>query len=320
MPKHSILIAAFNRLEYLSKTVESCLASSETDFEILIADDGSVKAKADNFYSQMERLDERIKIYRWEKNEGVGTRFNQLHQLANGKFVHVIGSDDLMHPNRIKIAEEDLVSIGSKKTIWCSQAKFLDANYKYLGKSEGKQTNNFLKGSLLLQPYILHPTVSYYNHNISNHKQYRVGMRAAIDYMYYVDNFFDMQIVKRDAQLTYLVHSSTGITRDKNTRRKQLDMHDFAMHKLWSYFEKCTIEQIHALRTLLVTNEYSKAEEALKETAYKEELIELIENMQISVKNKLYNKIVPNRQNANKSVDDEMVAILEKMKVGIKTR
>ena len=69
-----------------------------------------------------------------EKNEGVGTRFNQLHREANGRFVHVIGSDDLMHPNRIKTAKEDLESSGSKNAIWCSQAKFLDANYKQVGR------------------------------------------------------------------------------------------------------------------------------------------------------------------------------------------
>ena len=64
MPENSIVIAAFNRFEYLHETVKSCLASTEKDYEILIADDGSEKGEADKFYSKLQELDDRIKIYR----------------------------------------------------------------------------------------------------------------------------------------------------------------------------------------------------------------------------------------------------------------
>ena len=111
-------------------------------------------------------------------------------------------------------------------------------------------------------------------------------MRAAIDYMYYVDNFFNMKVIKREKELTYLVHSSTGITRDNNTRREQLNMHDYAMHTLWSYYVTCTIDQIHAIRTLFVTNEFSKKREVLEKPDYINELKKVIERMQVSIRNK----------------------------------
>ena len=102
MPLHSILIASFNRLDYLKNTIISCLSSSDQDFEILIADDASDDPNTDSFFSELSKLDSRIRILRNGTNKGVGHRFYQLHQCAQGRVLHVIGSDDLLHPHRLK--------------------------------------------------------------------------------------------------------------------------------------------------------------------------------------------------------------------------
>ena len=257
MAKHNIVIAAFNRFNYLEKTVESCLASKETDLEIIISDDGSDEEKANRFYDNLGKLDKRIKVIRNKTNEGVGKRFMELHREANGEFIHVIGSDDLLHPQRLATAARELELNKSKDTIWCSRAKFMNFKYEICGLSSTNYDKAFLKVSLFLQPYILHPTISYYNRKISNHKEYRSDMRAAIDYMYYIDNFENADIIFSNKPLTYLVHSSTGITRNKESRKNQLSMHDKAMHEIWSRYTNCSMKQIQIIRKLCVTEEFS---------------------------------------------------------------
>ena len=165
MPLHSILIAACNRFDSLRKTIYSCLGSRDVDFELIINDDASSLNNADVFYDQISRLDNRIKIIRNQNNEGVGTRFFELHEIANGKYIHVLGSDDLLHPLRLSSVVNDLTNIRDNRTIWCSAAQILDANYKNLGPSENEQkleihgpyTVDYLKDS----PWIHMPFEKY---------------------------------------------------------------------------------------------------------------------------------------------------------------
>ena len=277
MPKHSIVIPACNRFDYLWHTVVSCLASSETDLELLINDDASNHESADMFYDKVKSLDPRVKVLRNNQNEGVGTRLFELHAVAQGEFIHVLGSDDLMHPKRLEVASDEIYRSSSKQVIWCSSAVFLDASYRKVGVSSSNITSSFIKASLFLQPHIMHPTVSYYHPEISCHQPYRVGMRAAVDYMYYIDNYTTTPIHVCPFPLTYLVHSSSGITRTGISRSLQLSMHDYAMHRLWSKYVPCTMSQISIMRTILVTGEYPTQDVTKLSACDYEHLLSLVE-------------------------------------------
>jgi|GEM_PF-4041324 len=283
MPRHSILIAAFNRFDYLFSTVMSCLASNDPDFELLINDDASTTSETDYFYDRLASLDSRISIYRNASNEGVGTRIQELHTYAQGKYIHVIGSDDLMHPARMPMVVRDLDPLISPHVIWCSQAVYLDQAFRRLGTSESRYTSSYLKALLFLQPGILHPTVSYYHPDISKHVPYRSGMKAAVDYMFYVDNYFACPIFFRKMPLTYLVHSSTGITRSSDMRSVQLAMHDYAMFRLWSYYIPCQLSHISILRSLLVADEYPSVDVSRLNSNDYLGLIHLVKTLQHAV-------------------------------------
>jgi len=280
MPKHSIIIPAYNRFDYLWNTIISCLASSETDLELLINDDASNPESANQFYDRAKKIDSRVRVFRNKENQGVGTRLAELHTLAQGEFIHVIGSDDLMHPKRLEVASDQITRSTTEQTVWCSSAVYLDANYSRVGASQTNTTNSFLKASLFLQPYILHPTVSYYHPEISFHKPYRVGMKAAVDYMFYVDNYTTAPICFCPASLTYLVHSSSGITRNGLSRSLQLSMHDYAMHRLWSKYVQCTLAQISTLRAILVTNEYPTQDISMLSSSSFQQLCYLIDSLE----------------------------------------
>lgn len=96
--KFSITIPAFKQ-KYLFEAIESCLAQTYTDFEIIIVDDASpedLKSVVEQFY------DERIRYYRNEKNCGalnVVDNWNICLSYAKGDYVICMGDDDRLLPN-----------------------------------------------------------------------------------------------------------------------------------------------------------------------------------------------------------------------------
>lgn len=94
----SITIPAFKQ-KYLYEAIESCLAQTYKDFELIIVDDASpedLKSVVDRFQ------DSRIRYYRNEKNCGalhVVDNWNICLGYAKGDYVICMGDDDRLLPN-----------------------------------------------------------------------------------------------------------------------------------------------------------------------------------------------------------------------------
>lgn len=96
--KFSITIPAFKQ-RYLYEAIESCLAQTYKDFELIIVDDASpedLKSVVDRFQ------DSRIRYYRNEKNCGamhVVDNWNICLGYAKGDYIICMGDDDRLLPN-----------------------------------------------------------------------------------------------------------------------------------------------------------------------------------------------------------------------------
>ena len=90
----SIIMPVYNVEKYIRQSIESVINQTYKDWELLIMDDCS----KDSSYQIMEEYaakDERIKIHRAEKNKGVVKVRNSLTQMANGRYIAFLDSDDL---------------------------------------------------------------------------------------------------------------------------------------------------------------------------------------------------------------------------------
>lgn len=92
-PLLSVLMTAYNREKYIAEAIESVLASTFTDFELIIVDDCSVDntVRIANEYAQK---DTRIKVYVNEKNLGQFPNRNHALDYAKGAYVMYVDSDD----------------------------------------------------------------------------------------------------------------------------------------------------------------------------------------------------------------------------------
>lgn len=97
----SIIIPVYNGAQYISATIESCLAQDHPFIEIILVDDHSTDKSLDVLHTYEIRYPESIKIIRHSENQGLAQSILSGITQAKGQYIAVIGHDDLMLSNRI---------------------------------------------------------------------------------------------------------------------------------------------------------------------------------------------------------------------------
>ena len=94
-PAISVCIPTYNAAPWIAATIDSVLAQTRGDFELVILDDCS----ADDTLGIVRRYDDpRIRLLVHERNMGAEAAWNRLLQEARGRFVKLLCCDDLIYP------------------------------------------------------------------------------------------------------------------------------------------------------------------------------------------------------------------------------
>ena len=118
-PRVTAFIPVYNRERYISVAIESILAQSFTDFELLIIDDGSTDRSREVVESY---IDPRVRLVCNDENLGTPKTRNKGLQLARGEYIALLDSDDYAYPDRLKKqvafldSHPDYAEVGS----WCT--------------------------------------------------------------------------------------------------------------------------------------------------------------------------------------------------------
>lgn len=98
----SILMTTYNREKYLEQAVASVLASTLTDFELIIVDDQS-KDRSLEIARSLAAKDPRIRVFQNVKNLGDYPNRNKAASLARGKYLKYVDADDLIYPTGLQV-------------------------------------------------------------------------------------------------------------------------------------------------------------------------------------------------------------------------
>ncbi|MDO6434155.1 glycosyltransferase family 2 protein [Flavitalea sp. BT771] len=101
-PLISVLMTSYNREKYIVEAIESVLASTFKDFELIVCDDVS-KDKTVEIARQYAAKDPRIRVYVNETNLGDYPNRNKAASYARGKYLKYQDSDDLIYPHSLEI-------------------------------------------------------------------------------------------------------------------------------------------------------------------------------------------------------------------------
>lgn len=95
-PLVSVLMTSYNREKYIGEAIESVLASTYQNFELIIVDDAS-QDKTVEIAQKYKSKDSRIKIYVNESNLGDYSNRNKAATYATGTYLKYVDSDDTIY-------------------------------------------------------------------------------------------------------------------------------------------------------------------------------------------------------------------------------
>ncbi len=101
MVKISIIIPVYNVGDYIARCLESVLAQSFSDFEVICVDDGSTDSSGD-ICDEYAGRDSRIRVFHIS-NQGVGNARNYALDRMRGDWFAFVDSDDWIEPDFLSI-------------------------------------------------------------------------------------------------------------------------------------------------------------------------------------------------------------------------
>lgn len=100
-PKISVIVPVYKAEKYLHRCVDSILAQTFTDFEVLLIDDGSPD-RSGEICDEYAQKDSRVRVFHKE-NGGVSSARNRGLDEATGEYIIFIDSDDKLEQNTFQI-------------------------------------------------------------------------------------------------------------------------------------------------------------------------------------------------------------------------
>ena len=98
-PTVSVLVKSYQHAPYVRQTIESVLAQSFQDFEIVVTDDGSTDGTAEILRGF---TDPRIRLECHLENRGISAAMNATVARARGRYLAILNSDDWALPGRLR--------------------------------------------------------------------------------------------------------------------------------------------------------------------------------------------------------------------------
>lgn len=137
-PKVSVCIASYNHARYLREMLDSVLAQTFRDFEIVVVDDGSQDNSLDILKEYSKKFDN-IKIFTHEKhaNKGISITTNLAIKKSRGDFVSFVGSDDVLYPEALEYQIKEIEKRSGLAFVY-GKCRCINQNGEILDKSLGE--------------------------------------------------------------------------------------------------------------------------------------------------------------------------------------
>lgn len=147
----SVIIPVYNVEKYLEKCLNSLLNQTMKDFEIILVDDGS-RDMSGEICDCYEKKDSRIKVIH-KKNGGLSSARNKGIEMATGKFLMFIDSDDWVHPRTLELLIHEAI-FSNAEIVQCNIIKLKVENDVFPAIDETVRTRYYSRQKAMENLYI----------------------------------------------------------------------------------------------------------------------------------------------------------------------
>jgi len=109
VPLVTVILPTWNRVKWLSRSVESVLSQTFKDFELIVVDDGSTDSSSE----LLKNYSEKIRTFIFDNNHGVSKARNFAISNSSSEWIAFLDSDDYWHPEKLQ-KQIDLIKIDSQ--------------------------------------------------------------------------------------------------------------------------------------------------------------------------------------------------------------
>jgi glycosyltransferase involved in cell wall biosynthesis len=124
-PLVSVLLSTYNRAAFLSEALDSVLAQTYSNWELLVCDDGSTDSSRQILQDYQAR-DRRIRAF-FKENGGQSSGFNVAFKHSSGKVICLLDSDDTFLPRKIERLVQEFRANPKYGLVWHSLQRINEA-------------------------------------------------------------------------------------------------------------------------------------------------------------------------------------------------
>ena len=216
-PLVSIITPVYNGEHYLLEAIESALAQTYQNFELLIINDGSTDSSAEIVKPFLK--DSRV-IYIEQQNLGVAAARNAAIKLSKGKYIGFLDQDDLWLNNKLEV-QVAVLELNASVSFVHSSHDVVDAQgntteYDLIARVSGYCFEElFKKNRIAVLTVLIRKTIfeeiGLFNEQLSGVDDYDMWLRIAFKYpIKYIDlslacyRFHDNNVSKNNFKMTVL--------------------------------------------------------------------------------------------------------------------
>ncbi len=240
MAEVSIIVPVYQVEKYIRQCVDSILAQTFTDFELILVDDGS-KDKSDQICDEYAVIDQRVKVIHKENGGAADTRNIGLDH-AVGNYIMFIDSDDYIDPTMLECLYKNILN---------EDADIAACNYCYFFEN-----NREIDFSIQIESEVLSGTEIFYSRkNERNYgfwtvvwnKLYKKEIFGKVRFRcgkYYEDEFFANDLYQIDIKVVtipeclYYYRQHNNSTMRKKSIEKNFDLIEAFQERIGVYLKE----------------------------------------------------------------------------------
>lgn len=187
-PLVSILIPVYNREYLVRATIESAIKQTYRNIEIIAVDNKST----DKTYEVLKEYAEKypnVKIYQNNENLGPVKNWQKCFEHANGEYVKILWSDDLIHESFIEKTLPILIADSNIGFVFTGTEIFDDITHSrikssyFIENTDKYDSKRFIEGSLLEKPCPVSPGNAIFRKNdVMNNLVIEIPNNLGIDF------------------------------------------------------------------------------------------------------------------------------------------
>jgi glycosyltransferase involved in cell wall biosynthesis len=133
-PRVSVVVPSFNNASFIEATMDSILAQSFEDFELVVADHSSVDGTWELL--QHYRTDPRVRLLRTEAGGGAPRNWERVTAAAGGQLLKLVCGDDIIYPDCLRMQVEAM-DANPEVVLVAAQRDLIDARGAILMSRRG---------------------------------------------------------------------------------------------------------------------------------------------------------------------------------------